>query len=86
VARKKLDNRDRITTSPAAAVGKPVLRGSRTPVERVRAHLTELHGDGERALGPSFVSPEAFDQQLSSRADVGEILTPLAKWLPFHYG
>jgi uncharacterized protein (DUF433 family) len=30
---------DRITTNPAVMVGKPVLKGTRIPVERVVAHL-----------------------------------------------
>jgi uncharacterized protein (DUF433 family) len=30
---------DRITTNPAVMVGKPVVKGTRIPVERVVAHL-----------------------------------------------
>jgi uncharacterized protein (DUF433 family) len=30
---------DRITINPAVMVGKPVVKGTRTPVERVVAHL-----------------------------------------------
>ncbi|MCC7103540.1 MAG: DUF433 domain-containing protein [Chloroflexi bacterium] len=32
---------DRITRDPAIMVGKPVVRGTRIPVERVLAHLEE---------------------------------------------
>jgi uncharacterized protein (DUF433 family) len=31
--------KDRITTNPAVMVGKPVVKGTRIPVERVVAHL-----------------------------------------------
>src|SRR5689334_20694729 len=39
----------------------------------------ESRQNGERASRPSLVSPEAFYQQLTSRADIREILTRLAK-------
>jgi len=35
------DHRDRITQNPEVMVGKPVVRGSRVPVERVLQHLAD---------------------------------------------
>lgn len=34
-----IDYRERITADPAVMVGKPVIRGTRIPVERVIGHL-----------------------------------------------
>ena len=34
-----IDFRERITTDPAVMVGKPVIRGTRIPVERIIGHL-----------------------------------------------
>ena len=111
MAQEKLDYMDRITTDPLVMVGKPVVRGTRIPVERVLAHLadnpdlddlfsafpeltrddvravlayaqdrvSEAQQDGERASQPAPVSPEAFYEQLTSRSDIREILTRLAK-------
>lgn len=41
MASEEFDYRDRITTDPRIMVGKPVVRGTRIPVERVLAHLEE---------------------------------------------
>jgi uncharacterized protein (DUF433 family) len=35
------DYRQRITQDPAVMVGKPVIRGTRIPVERIIGHLAE---------------------------------------------
>ena len=35
------DHADRITANPEVMVGKPVVKGTRIPVERVLAHLEE---------------------------------------------
>jgi uncharacterized protein (DUF433 family) len=111
MAQEKLDYKDRITIDPRVMVGKPVVRGTRIPVERVLARLAdnpnpddlliafpeltrddvravlayaenrvaEPGQDGERTTPSSLVSPEAFYKQLTSRADIREILTRLAK-------
>src|SRR5438552_2363542 len=111
MAQEKLDYRDRIATDPRVMLGKPVVRGTRIPVERVLAHLADIpdldelfssfpeltrddvravlayaqdrvssaQPNSEPALQPSLVSPEAFYGQLTSRADIREILTRLAK-------
>lgn len=34
-----IDYRERITSDPAVMVGKPVIRGTRIPVERILGHL-----------------------------------------------
>lgn len=34
-----IDYRERITADPAVMVGKPVIRGTRIPVERILGHL-----------------------------------------------
>ena len=118
MAQEKLDYMDRITTDPKVMVGKPVVRGTRIPVERVLARLAdnpdlddllsafpeltredvravlayaqdrvaEPRQDDEHASQASIISPEAFYQQLTSRADIREILTRLAKSLPCRYG
>ena len=39
MAEKQQTYKDRITTNPAVMVGKPVVKGTRIPVERVVAHL-----------------------------------------------
>ena len=39
MAEDKHTYKDRITTNPAVMVGKPVVKGTRIPVERVVAHL-----------------------------------------------
>ena len=39
MAEKQHMYKDRITTNPAVMVGKPVVKGTRIPVERVVAHL-----------------------------------------------
>jgi uncharacterized protein (DUF433 family) len=39
MADKQHPYNDRITTNPAVMVGKPVVKGTRIPVERVVAHL-----------------------------------------------
>ena len=39
MATEKATYRDRITQDPAIMVGKPVVKGTRIPVERVLAHL-----------------------------------------------
>jgi uncharacterized protein (DUF433 family) len=39
MAEEKHTYKDRITTNPAVMVGKPVVKGTRIPVERVVAHL-----------------------------------------------
>jgi uncharacterized protein (DUF433 family) len=39
MADKKQPYKDRITTNPHVMVGKPVVKGTRIPVERVVAHL-----------------------------------------------
>jgi uncharacterized protein (DUF433 family) len=39
MADKKQTYNDRITINPAVMVGKPVVKGTRIPVERVVAHL-----------------------------------------------
>jgi uncharacterized protein (DUF433 family) len=39
MARIRHDDRDRITQDPKIMLGKPVVRGTRIPVERVLAHL-----------------------------------------------
>ncbi len=41
MAQEKSEYTDRITTNPRVMVGKPVVRGTRIPVERVLAHLEE---------------------------------------------
>lgn len=41
MAQEKLFDLDRITTDPDVMVGKPVVRGTRIPVERVLAHLAD---------------------------------------------
>lgn len=38
---ERSDFRDRITSDPAIMVGKPVVRGTRIPVERVIQHLAD---------------------------------------------
>lgn len=111
MAHEKINYTDRITSDPRLMVGKPVVRGTRIPVERVLAHLAdnpdlddlfsafpeltrddlravlayaqdrvaEPRQNGERASQPPLVSPDAFYKQLTSRADIREILTRLAK-------
>jgi uncharacterized protein (DUF433 family) len=39
MAEKQQPYKDRITTNPHIMVGKPVVKGTRIPVERVVAHL-----------------------------------------------
>jgi uncharacterized protein (DUF433 family) len=39
MADKQQNYTDRITTNPAVMVGKPVVKGTRIPVEKVVAHL-----------------------------------------------
>ncbi len=39
MAHETIDFRDRITTNPRVMVGKPVVKGTRIPVERVILHL-----------------------------------------------
>jgi uncharacterized protein (DUF433 family) len=39
MAEEHQNYKDRITTNPAVMVGKPVVKGTRIPVERVVAHL-----------------------------------------------
>jgi uncharacterized protein (DUF433 family) len=39
MANKQQPYKDRITTNPDVMVGKPVVKGTRIPVERVVAHL-----------------------------------------------
>jgi uncharacterized protein (DUF433 family) len=41
MAKLELDYRARITTDPNVMVGKPVVRGTRVPVERVLQHLAD---------------------------------------------
>ena len=41
MAKERLDDRNRIVTDPRIMVGKPVVRGTRIPVERVLQHLEE---------------------------------------------
>ena len=38
---KQIDLKDRIVTDPRIMVGKPVVRGTRIPVEHVLGHLAE---------------------------------------------
>jgi uncharacterized protein (DUF433 family) len=41
MTRKAASYRDRIVRDPAIMVGKPVVKGTRIPVERVLAHLAD---------------------------------------------
>ncbi len=41
MAKEQLDYRDRIVTDPKIMVGKPVVRGTRIPVEHVLGRLAE---------------------------------------------
>jgi uncharacterized protein (DUF433 family) len=41
MARERTNYLDRITQDPKVMVGKPVVRGTRAPVERVLAHLAD---------------------------------------------
>src|SRR5919199_4665179 len=41
MAQEKLDNSDRITIDPDVRLGKPVVRGTGIPVERILAHLAD---------------------------------------------
>ena len=41
--------------------------------------VSQPQQDGKRASQPSLVSPEAFYKQLTSRSDIRDILSRLAK-------
>jgi uncharacterized protein (DUF433 family) len=47
MAHRSPDYRDRIVQDPKIMVGKPVVRGTRIPVERVLAHLADTPDLGD---------------------------------------
>ncbi len=59
MVRAKFIHQDRITIDPSIMVGKPVVRGTRIPVERVLRHLEE-HDRGD--LFQAF--PELTDEDV----------------------
>ncbi len=58
MARENGDYRDRIEQDPAIMVGKPVVKGTRLPVERVLAHLEVNDRDDLFAAFPELTDAD----------------------------